>query len=586
VSIFKLSDVKPGLQATAWTVFSGTEPEPVPVEIIGVWKNGFGPQQDVILGRMGGKAARTNVAGGMSGSPVYINGKLLGAVSLRLSFFSPDAICGITPIELMLEINELDKSRPADARAPGTPARAAGMTIPGDLLAQAVSAGASPTLLRQAPMMVPISTPLLFSGFGEHALREFGPLFEQWGLTPVQGGAASALHTAKPAPGWQNSLHPGQAMSAVMVSGDLSITALCTVTYNDGKRVLGCGHQFLKLGPVDMPMSAAEVVTVLASSFQPNKVGNATEIAGALRQDRHTGILGELGREAEMIPVTLNVRTHGAAGVVKEKQLRFNVFSHQKFTPFLMMATLFNSVEGMNDYADDSTFRLTGDIELEGNTRISLSTMQAPTEMPAPPPMLLANWWAEKFNRLFLNPVTMPKLRRVNATVDLLPERRQAVIENAWIADGELHPGAEAQVKVYLRPYRGGRLEQTVTLKVPEGLPRGEYRILLSDAETLNRMQNVAVTGSRFLDIPQTASLLNRERSNNRLYVSLVNAKPTYYSEDRTMPNLPGSVQNVMQTGRTASRPLLSSPETVEEQTSVPFDFVVSGNHTLKVTVK
>ena len=144
VEIMRLSEVKPGMKATAWTVFQGTEPEAVPVEILGLWKNQWGPRQDVILGKMGGKAARTNVAGGMSGSPVYVNGKLIGAVALRLSVFSPDAICGITPIELMLEINDLDQSRPADARTPDKLlARMAEPASPTESLGQLVAA-ASP----------------------------------------------------------------------------------------------------------------------------------------------------------------------------------------------------------------------------------------------------------------------------------------------------------------------------------------------------------------------------------------------------------------------------------------------------------
>ncbi|MDQ6708084.1 MAG: hypothetical protein M3Z85_19175, partial [Acidobacteriota bacterium] len=163
VEILKASDVKPGMKAIAWTVFEGTEPEAVPIEIIGAWKNMWGPGQDVIIGKMGGRAQRTNVAGGMSGSPVYIDGKLIGAVALRLSVFSPDAICGITPIELMLEINELDKSRPLDARTPDKTQPRAQVAVPGNLLAQVVAAGASPALLNQAPAMVPIDTPLTFS---------------------------------------------------------------------------------------------------------------------------------------------------------------------------------------------------------------------------------------------------------------------------------------------------------------------------------------------------------------------------------------------------------------------------------------
>src|SRR3954469_10711673 len=169
VQIMKASELKPGMTATAWTVFAGTEPEAVPIEIIGLWKNAWGPKQDVIIGKMGGKAQRTNVAGGMSGSPVYIDGKLIGAVALRLSVFSPDAICGITPIELMLEINELDKSRPSDARTPDKAGPRAQVAVPSEMLARAVAAAAGKNF-PSIQTMVPIESPLIFSGFHESTL--------------------------------------------------------------------------------------------------------------------------------------------------------------------------------------------------------------------------------------------------------------------------------------------------------------------------------------------------------------------------------------------------------------------------------
>src|SRR5690349_8510615 len=193
VEILPLSEVKPGMKATAWTVLQGTEPEPIPIEIIGRLKNVWGPNQDIIVAKMTGKAQRTNVAGGMSGSPVYINGKLIGAVALRLSVFSPDAICGITPIELMLEINDFDKSRPAEAKAPGNAQRRAALELPPGLLAQAVNAGASADAAMGSPLMVPIDTPLTLSGFTQSTIQEFGPMMRQMGLNPVQGGATGAL---------------------------------------------------------------------------------------------------------------------------------------------------------------------------------------------------------------------------------------------------------------------------------------------------------------------------------------------------------------------------------------------------------
>jgi len=587
VEILKASQLKPGMQGHAWTVFEGTRPESVPVEIIGLWKNAWGPRQDVILAKMGGRAARTNVAGGMSGSPVYVDGKLIGAVALRLSVFSPDAICGITPIELMLEINDLDRSRPSDARTPDKIQARSQVAVPGELLAQAVAAGASANLARRVPMMVPIETPLAFSGFHESTLREFGPLFQQLGISAVQGGAGSAIYTTKPAPGWQDSLQPGEAVAGVLVSGDMSVTGLGTVTYNDGKRILAFGHPFFNLGPVNMPMSKGEVLMVLSSAFQPNKYANATEIVGALQQDRHSGVMGVLGKESEMIPVNVKVRSFSEANqVLNEKKFRFNVFVQQKWTPYLMMLTLFNSISGLNEFRDEATYRLSGEVELDGQPNLSLSTMQASGEMPMPAPMLLAGWWGDKFNRLFLNAVKTPKLKRVSVSVDLLPERRVASIESAWLAGNEVRAGEEVPVKVFLRPYRGERIERDFIVRVPAGFPKGDHRILLSDADTMNRMQSMAGFMNRYIDLPQAVSLINQERSNNKLYISLLQASPTAYYDDKTLPNLPGSVLNVMQAGRASNRPLVTSAETGSEQGALPFDYVISGSYYLKITVK
>ncbi|MBZ5727348.1 MAG: hypothetical protein LAP87_20415 [Acidobacteriia bacterium] len=588
VEIMRLSEIKPGMKGTAWTVFQGTEAEPVPIEIIGRMRDVWGPKQDVILAKMGGKAIRTNVAGGMSGSPVYINGKLVGAVALRLSVFSPDAICGITPIELMLEINDFDASRPDDARTPDkVVARNREISIPSEMLAQTVAAGASANLPQQVPTMVPIESPLVLSGFSDSTLREFGPLFQQLGITAVQGGAAGTIHTNKPAAGWEHALNPGETVAGVLVDGDKTVSGLGTVTYNDGKRILAFGHPFFNLGPVDMPMSRGEVLMTLASAFQPNKMANATDIVGSLHQDRHSGIMGVLGTESDMIPVTMRVRSLDEHEKVnREKDFHFNVFVHQKWTPYLMMLTLYSSVSELNEFADEATYRLSGKVEMDGHSQISLSTMQASGEMPMPAPLLLAGWFGDKFNRLYLNNVKTPDVKRVDVTVDLLPERRVATIENAWVPNPEVRAGEEVPVKVFLRPYRGDRLERDFTVKIPAGLAKGEHRILLSDADTVNRMQNMAGMMNRFLDVPQTVSLLNQERTNSKLYVSLLEASPTAYYDDKTLPSLPSSVLNVMQAGRASNRSLFTSPETASEQMALPFDYVVTGSYSLRIHVK
>ena len=584
--MMRASEVKPGMKGYAWTVFSGSEPESVPVEVIGLWRNAWGPRQDIILARMGGRVQQTNVAGGMSGSPVYIDGKLIGAVSLRLSVFSPEAICGITPIELMLEIGDFDDAVPGDALTPDRVAPRAALQVPEEWFARTVTAG-TPREVRPAPLMAPIETPLTFAGFHPSTLREFAPVFQELGLVAVQGGAAGSVYDPRPAPGWENALQPGDAVAGVLVSGDMNISGLGTVTYNDGKRVLAFGHSFFNLGPVDMPMSKSDVLTVLASAFQPNKVANATEIVGALKQDRHSGILGTLGTAAQMIPVTAKVRSFSDANEVrKERQFRFNVFVHQKWTPQLMMLTLFNSIAGLNDFMDDATYRLSGEVELEGSRSLSLSTMLATSEIPIPAPMLLAGWWGDKFNRLFLNNLSSPRLKRVNVSVDLLPQRRVGTIEDAWAEVDEVAAGGEVPVRVVLQPYRGERIVRDLRVRVPAGMPSGTHQILFSDAETLDRLLKAAGSLTRSIDLAQTVSLINQERGNNKLYVSLVQARPSLYYEDKSLPNLPGSVVNLMQAGRSSSRRFLASGESVQEQMSVPFDFVVSGSFALKIDVK
>ena len=573
VEVYPLDQIKPGQKATAWTVFEGSEVEPVPIEIIGLWKNAWGPKQDIILAKMFGKALRTGVAGGMSGSPVYIDGKLVGAVSLRISVFSPDAICGITPIDLMLEINEFDSSKPPGAKTPQTVAGLRPMPVPENVLSGA--------------LMQPIETPLTFSGFHESALRNFGPALQQMGLRPVMGGAAGANYETKPAKDWQSSLQPGQPIVGVLVSGDMNVSGLGTVTYNDGKKVLGFGHPFFNMGPLDMPMAKGDILTVLSSSFQPNKVGNATEIVGALRQDRHSGIQGLLGEQADSIPVTLKVRNLGAMGTAAtEKDFRFNVFVNQKWTPFLMTMTLFNSISGLNEFSDETTYRLSGKVELDGLPSLNLAGMTTVNDSPLPPAIALANWWGDKFNRLYGNTLVNPKLKAVNATIDLIPERRAATIESAWMDKTEVDPGEEVDLKVFVQPYRGERLSRSLKIKIPTGLSKGEHRIVIVDGDSLNRAPNFAGNANRFLELAQSGNLINLEKTNTQLYAVITSAKPTVLLDDKSLTSMPGSLMNVLQAGRATTRPMLTMMETYTEAASIPFDYVVTGNYSLRFLVR
>src|SRR5207245_1881440 len=295
-----VDQIHAGMRGVAYTVFQGIKPESMDVEVLGVLRNVNGPKGDVILVRLHGeKVEYTGVVAGMSGSPVYMDGKLAGAMAFRIGEFSKEPIAGVTPIAEMLEINAMD-------RAPGgtsTPAQAA-VSAPTKTSGLGVSNVPSQFPSRDfANYLRPIETPLVFSGFSEEAIQRFAPQFAASGIVPVMG-AGSVSDAKQPEP-----LEPGSAISAILVRGDMDIAATCTVTYMNAKHLLACGHPLLQFGMVDLPMTKAQVVATVPSPLNAFKIVNATEAVGTFVQDRHTGIMGEFGKKPDMIPVTLNI--HG-----------------------------------------------------------------------------------------------------------------------------------------------------------------------------------------------------------------------------------------------------------------------------------
>ena len=292
------------MRGYALTVFQGVKPESMDVEVLGVLHNVNGPKGDIILIRLhGAKVEYTGVVAGMSGSPVYLDGKLAGALAFRIGEFSKEPIAGVTPIADMLEINALDKS-PAEEASATKPAitNAAGKTAsPGD------GASLPGSTEGFAQVLKPIDTPLVFNGFSEDTVRRFAGQFASAGVVPVMG-AGSVSEEKQPEP-----LEAGSAVSAILVRGDMDIAATCTVTYIDPQRLLACGHPLLQFGSVDLPMNKAQVLATLPSPLNAFKIVNTTERAGVFVQDRHTGILGVFGKQPDMIPVTLTIHGSGSS---------------------------------------------------------------------------------------------------------------------------------------------------------------------------------------------------------------------------------------------------------------------------------
>ncbi len=569
-AIMPESQVKPGMRGVAYTVFEGTKPEPIDVEILGILGSMAGPKSDVILARLHGtKVEYTGVVAGMSGSPVYIDGKLVGAIAYRIGEFSKEPICGITPAANMLEINELDKSAGDLARGVAGEQQEATRTSGPGLPSDTNSAAAG-----YANLLKPIDTPLVFSGFREDTMRLFAKDFASAGVLPVMG-AGSVTNEKQPEP-----IEPGSAVSALLVRGDMSIAGTCTVTYIDDTHLLACGHPILQAGNINMPMTKARVLATLPSPSNSFKIVNTTETIGSFVQDRHTGIMGRFDRAPEMIPVTLTIR-----GVSHPKTFHYEVLNNAKITPAAMMATVFNALQGMNEYGEDTTYRLAGDISVLGYPKLAVQNMFAPLDGNTPTAYNIAMSIGEHFSRIFENPYDTPKIEGVELNFELVPDRRTARLETARTDVTEARPGDEITIETLLKPYRGESLVREIPVKIPTSTPKGTLRILISDGETLDKMHRVSKEMNRRLDLGSTIALLNKEHSNSQVYISLLEANPQAMVDDKVMPTLPLSVMNVMD-GMRGTQDMVVVGESAVNEASAPVDYVVSGSQVITVNIK
>jgi hypothetical protein len=567
-----VNQIHAGMRGVAYTVFEGVKPESMDVEVLGVLRNVNGPKGDIILVRLHGpKVEYTGVVAGMSGSPVYLDGKLAGAIAFRIGEFSKEPIAGVTPIANMLEINALDRS-PAEEAVATKPVvnNAAGKTAaPGD------GSTLPSTTQGFANYLQPIEAPLVFNGFSEDTVRRFAPQFAAAGIVPVMG-AGSVSDAKQPEP-----LEPGSAVSAVLVRGDMDIEATCTVTYIDPQRLLACGHPLLQFGSVDLPMNKAQVLATLPSPLNAFKIVNTTEPAGVFVQDRHTGIMGVFNKEPEMIPVTLTI--NGGAGT---KEFHYEVLNNARLSPVAIMATVFNALHGVNEYGEEITYRLSGSIGVKGFPEVQLKNMFSPAENGQPAAMAAALSLGERFGRIYDNPYNAPAVRSVKLDFDLVRERRWARLESARTDVSEVRPGDEITVETVLAPYRGERIVQQIPVKIPTSASKGTLRILVSDGDTLDRVGRINPAFGRKLDLASTIALLNKEHANNRVYVSLLEADPEARVADKVMPTLPISVMNVMDGMRGNQEMIVSGESNVDETATASLDYVVSGAHLLTVTVK
>jgi hypothetical protein len=564
--IMPLDEVRPGMKGVGYTVFQGTKPESMGVEVLGILRNLNGPRSSLILVRLfGEKAEYTGVVAGMSGSPVYINGRLLGAIAYRIGSFTKEPIAGVTPIAEMLEINEFDKSVPPPLVTGAGRGATEKTSSPGS--------EDNSEFQNYAQYLRPIEAPFVFTGFNESAVKQFAGKFSAVGIVPVMGVGASSSEL-QPEP-----VVPGSAVSAILVRGDMDVAATCTVTYMDNDHLLACGHPLLQYGQVEMPMTKATVVATLASPLNSFKIINTTEPFGAFVQDRHAGILARFDRQPKMVPVTLTIHGAGAS-----REYHYEVLNNPRLTPLMMMATVFNALQGMNQYGEETTYRMSGRIQVNGYPDVRLTNMFSPLENQ-PTALTVALMMGEHFSRIFDNPFEMPDIQGLSLEFDLERERHSAVLESARTDVTEARPGDEITVEAVLRPYRGERVVQKIKVRIPTSVPKGTLRILVSDAETLDRARRLNPALSQRMDLHSTIAALNKEHLNDHVYVSLLEANPQATVEDKVMPAVPLSVMNVMD-GMRATQEMTVLGESAVNESSTAVGYVVSGSLVISITVK
>jgi hypothetical protein len=559
-----VTDIKPGMKGVAYTIFQGDQVEKVDLEVIGILHNAVGPQLDVILVRLlGDKVQQTGVVAGMSGSPVYFDGKLAGALALKLGQFTREAIGGVTPIADMYEIEKSPASSGTQSVALVPPR----VDVPQDLAAR-TSVGAGQYL-------VPIETPLVTAGLYPETLAMFGKNFSAWGMSAMAGGNS-------PASPDDAELKPGDMVGIDLVEGDLSISSGCSVTTVIDNRILACGHPLFGFGSVQMPLSRAHVIMTLSSAQASTKIMSTGGTIGTLTQDRQTAVMGQLGPGPAMIPIELTLDTPA-----EQKKYHFKVVESPQLTPTLVATAAFNGIVGSPAYGEGTTLQMDGEIAVKGHTSVKLEDLFAPTDQSTPVAFYMATTVMSDFSRIYSNPYELPQIDHVDIHVKSIAEKRWATIDNAWVDHSEVRPGESLSVKVLLRPYRGAPFVQEIPVTIPAQATRGSLQMVVSGADFLNRnVQSLAATSQGQLPgLEELIQLTNRERHNDRVYATLLQSTPTMLVEDKELPNVPISAINVLDQRQNSGNARLLLQSTAGEW-SVEMHQVIAGQRMLTITVK
>lgn len=571
---YPLELVKAGQKGYGKTVFEVDIIERFDVEIIGVLKN-VGPKQNLILARLTGeRLAETGVFAGISGSPVYMEEKIVGAVAYAFPF-SKEAIAGITPIhEIVSVFKEAPETRMGIARRHPRSLYRLTQPEPRRVLQEFRVDSVFPEL-KSYGSLHPISTPLNLSGFSPQALEPFLPHFESMGLTPVRGTGSAESRDRKSTP-----LQPGSTISVQLVRGDMDLSVSGTVTHVSGNRIYAFGHPFLSIGHTDMPLNKAEVLTIIPSLFQSQKVSATTELVGSIKQDRATGILGISGEQARLIPVQLRLLTSR-----KElKEFNYEVITDSFLTPFLVTFTVYNSIISSERAIGGQTLQTKCTISVKDHPQVNFensvsSLMQgslaAALAASSPVGFLLNSGFEDLV------------MEKIDIEIGAAERTREAILDKVWQDRLEARPGEEVNLTVFLRLPNGETVAEKYPVKIPEGIRPGPLKIMVADGHSVEKLDE-QTEGAEF--IPQTLNQLiraiNNLKKNDRLYIRLFRDEPGVIIAGEGLPELPPSLLALYNSVKT-SGDVRSINKVIYVEHELPAtDFVLSGQQVIQIQVK
>ena len=590
---FRVEDVKPGMKGVGRTVFQGVKPEEFQVEILGVLK-GIGPGTSAVLARLsGGPLAGTGVFEGMSGSPVFIDGKLLGAVAFSFQF-AKEAIGGITPITEMVDAFSsaglssepgvriiMKKSMLWDYLLPRQPAVDAS-----DILARpAFNLGQPPVLARFGGHdMLPIATPLALGGFAPEALKAFGRQLHAMGLSALQGSGAPSPQTAagprKAAAGGSVPLEPGSAISIPLVRGDLDASAGGTVTHIDGDKLYAFGHQLFSLGFTELPIHKARTITVFPSLQSSFTILETAEPVGALRQDRSSGVYGTLGETARMIPITVQLTT--SRGI--KKTLRYEIARDQFLAPFLVNFTVYNSILASERALGISTLGLKGKISLKGQEAVEIENrFSSDSNSPAYASLSIALPVSFLLTFGYKN----LEFEKIEIEISAKEEDRAALLDSLHVDRSEVQPGDAVDLRVLSRKANGESVEELYPVKIPPDITPGPLSLLVADGTSIME-RDAREQGDELIprDLSQLIKFINNLRKNDRLYVRLFRQEPGAAIRGEGLPGLPPSILSILRSERATGGMSPIQTSAFMEFELPPSDYVISGSKALSLRIK